>query len=329
MRSTSGPLVVAVLGVALVGCGGNAASESTHQPVYQYTCCQSADVERSWQAGQDFTLHWMTQVAQATNTESSRYVNLAAQLAGPYQDVTSLKSAGTAARTLAAPSIRADTWQREQPVSSIPLPPDLPPGFYNLAFKVGWADGSSAGGASIIQVGASSQSAFTQRPLQLPLLASNAACPTSSMTNLEEPLAPNYGFGSGPAYLSGQTDWYSDGQVAILMIDSGYPGPVLMRASQLGGGGMSTITLAADDLSPTAAAGVAAKEQQHSVEVVSAAPAAGGGLLLAPAASSAVWRAWFGRLSTSRSGCFAIQVDGDTFSEVIVFSVKGGPPPPS
>ena len=164
----------------------------------------------------------------------------------------------------------------------------------------------------------------------VPLLASNAACPSSSVSYLRQPLAlaPNYGVGPGPAYLSGQSDWYSDGQAAVLMIDSGYRGQVLIRASQPGGGGKSTITLVAEDLSPTAAAGLATKEKQHGVEVVSAVPAASGGLLLAPAASSGMWRAWFGRLSTSGPGCFGIQVDGDTFSEVIAFSVKAGPPPP-
>ncbi len=266
MRAASAPLLVAVLGLAIVGCGGNVTSVSTHQPLYQYTCCQTGDVERSWQAGRDFTLHWMTQIAPATNTESSRYVNLSAQLAGPYQDATSLKKGGTAARTLAAPNIHADTWQPEKLVSSIPLPSDLPPGFYSLDFKMGWPDGSYAGGGSIVQVADNPVSALNQRPLQLPVLASNAPCPASSMVNLAQPIALNYGFGSGPAYLSGQTDWYSDGQVAILLVDPIYQGPVLMGASQLGGGGMSAITIVEENLSPDAAGTVKAKEQQHSVQ---------------------------------------------------------------
>jgi hypothetical protein len=48
-------------------------------------------------------------------------------------------------------------------------------------------------------------------------------------------LAPNYGAGVGPAYLSGQDGWYSGGQVAILMVDSRYSGPLLVLAFELGG----------------------------------------------------------------------------------------------
>lgn len=45
------------------------------------------------------------------------------------------------------------------------------------------------------------------------------ACPVSS-------LAANYGLGSGPVYLSGQSDWYSGGQTAIIHVDSSYRGPL-------------------------------------------------------------------------------------------------------
>jgi hypothetical protein len=58
-------------------------------------------------------------------------------------------------------------------------------------------------------------------------------------------VAPNYGAGVGPAYLSGQDSWYSGVQgVTILMVDSQYSGPLLVRAFQLGGNGKSTVTLA-------------------------------------------------------------------------------------
>jgi hypothetical protein len=38
--------------------------------------------------------------------------------------------------------------------------------------------------------------------------------------------------------------------------------------------------------------------------------------------------AWFGRLTTDSPGCFGLQMDGDVFTEFIVFSVKAGTPPP-
>ena len=49
-------------------------------------------------------------------------------------------------------------------------------------------------------------------------------CTASSIGGLGS-LAPNYGAGVGPAYLSGQYSWYSAGQVAILMVDSNIPDP--------------------------------------------------------------------------------------------------------
>ena len=147
-----------------------------------------------------------------------------------------------------------------------------------------------------------------------------ASCPTSPDNG--------FGFGAGPAYLAGQSSWYSGGQAAILMVDPKYSGPLLVRASQLGGDGTSQITLTALNLDPTALAGLTAKERQHGVIVVSAVQRTEGGLELQAAPSSPLWRAWFGRLSTNGPGCFALHVDGTAFTEVIVFAVHAGPAPP-
>jgi hypothetical protein len=112
------------------------------------------------------------------------------------------------------------------------------------------------------------------------------------------------------------------------MVDPKYSGPLVVRASQLGGDGKSQITLAADSLDPTALAGLVFKERQHGVMVVSAVQTTEGGLELQAAPSSPLWRAWFGRLSTTGPGCFALHVDGAAFTEVIVFGVHAGPAPP-
>ena len=137
-----------------------------------------------------------------------------------------------------------------------------------------------------------------------------------------------FGFGAGPVYLAGQSSWYAGGQEAILMVDPKYSGPLVVRASQLGGDGKSQITLAADGLDPTALAGLVDKERQHGVTVVSAIQTTDGGLEVQAAPSSPLWRAWFGRLSTGGAGCFAIQADGTGFTEVIVVAVRAGPAPP-
>jgi hypothetical protein len=153
-------------------------------------------------------------------------------------------------------------------------------------------------------------------------------CPASSTVGWGVPTAPDYGLGAGPVYLSGQSSWYAGGQEAILMVDPKYSGPLVVQASQLGGDGKSQITLAADGLDPTALAGLVDKERQHGVTVVSAAQTTNGGLELQPAPSSPLWRAWFGRLSTTGPGCFAIHADGTGFTEVIVVAVHAGLAPP-
>lgn len=142
-----------------------------------------------------------------------------------------------------------------------------------------------------------------------------------------ESVATNNGFGSGPAYLSGQTSWYAGGQVAIIMVDPSYSGQLLIRTYPLGGDSRSKITFVDESLPAMAAASLDEKERQHGIQVVSA-QAGGGGLGLPAVTPSALWRAWFGRLSTTGPGCFAIQVKGNSFSEVIVVPVRAGPAPP-
>jgi hypothetical protein len=158
-----------------------------------------------------------------------------------------------------------------------------------------------------------------------PTLGPTGTCSPSSTNDLGA-VAPNYGAGVGPVYMSGQDSWYSGGQAVVLMVDSRYSGPLLVRAFQLGGGGKSTITLA--DLSSPANANATDKERQHGVAVVPALHPTGGGLYLGAVAPTSFWRAWIGGLSTDSPGCFGLQVDGDVFTEFIVFAVNPGTPPP-
>ena len=178
--------------------------------------------------------------------------------------------------------------------------------------------------ASPLPAGVDAMIGLQQRPMRPPTLAANETCSASSATDLGA-VAPNYGAGVGPAYLSGQDSWYSGGQVTILMVDSQYSGPLLVRAFQLGGNGKSTVTLA--DL-PSPGNGTAYKERQHGVAVVPALHTTGGGLYLGAVAPTSFWRAWFGWLTTDSPGCFGLQVDGDVFTEFIVFAVNPGTPPP-
>ena len=179
--------------------------------------------------------------------------------------------------------------------------------------------------ASPLPAGVDAMTGLQQRPMRPPTLPANQTCSASADGDLGR-VAPNYGAGVGPAYLTGQDTWYSGGQAAILMVDSKYSGPLLVRPFQLGGDGKSTVTLA--DIPSPEIANAAAKESQHGVALVSATHTTGGGLYLAAATPSSFWRAWFGSLSTDSAGCFGLQVDGDVFTEFIVLEVNPGVPPP-
>lgn len=186
-----------------------------------------------------------------------------------------------------------------------------------------------------LPAGVDPESGLQQRPMRPPTVAPNpsqasappgcastapcATCTASSISDLGS-VAPNYGAGVGPAYLSGQQSWYSTGQAAILMVDPKYSGPLLVRPFQLGGDGTSTVTLA--DFPPTDVI----KQEPH-VTVVPAIHTTGGGLYFGPAAPSSSWRAWYGVLSTDSPGCFGLQVDGDAFTEFILFVVNPGTSP--
>ena len=179
--------------------------------------------------------------------------------------------------------------------------------------------------ASPLPAGVDAVTGLQQRPMRPPTLAPNVTCSASSSADLGA-VAPNYGAGVGPAYMSGQDSWYSGGQATVLMVDSKYSGPLLVRTFQLGGDGKSTVTLT--DLPSPANANATDKERQHGVSVVPAVHTMGGGLYLGAMPPTSFWRAWIGRLATDSPGCFGFQVDGDVFTEFIVFEGNPGNPPP-
>jgi hypothetical protein len=191
--------------------------------------------------------------------------------------------------------------------------------------------------ASPVPAGVDAMTGLEQRPMRPPTVPPNAAepsasrppgcastapceiCTASSIVDLGS-LAPNYGAGVGPVYLSGQLTWYSAGQVVVLMVDSRYSGSLLVRPFQLGGDEKSTVTLA--DLPSTDVI-----KQEPRVTAVPGLHRTGGGLYLGPVARTSSWRAWNGLLSADSPGCFGLQVDGDVFTEFILFVVNAGTPP--
>ncbi|MFI7081606.1 hypothetical protein ACIBO1_30350 [Micromonospora sp. NPDC049903] len=124
-----------------------------------YSCCETADVERSYQPGQTFTLNWVVESPDeppVTPTPGPG-VELTAHLIGPFESVEQLTAHAMGTLTVpglvtypAEPVRPADAPDR-RPVSTIVIAPDAGPGYYNLISSM--ADqGNAVGGESVIQV---------------------------------------------------------------------------------------------------------------------------------------------------------------------------------
>ena len=148
------------------------------------------------------------------------------------------------------------------------------------------------------------------KPLNLKQLPSGTPCPVSPQvalvvtTNGPKKGGPNYGFGQGPVYVSGQTMWYAGAQGVIFLTDPRYTGPVVVRSMRLDGTG--SLTLGGQD----------------------ATSLAGGAIGLAQTSSPPYWGMWLGMLTASAPGCYGIQFDGTSFSATAVIAVSPGPVPP-
>jgi hypothetical protein len=148
------------------------------------------------------------------------------------------------------------------------------------------------------------------KPLNLQPLSSGTPCPVSPQVDLvvtvngPKPGGPNYGFGQGPVYVSGQIMWYAGSQVMIFLTDPRYTGAVLVRSMRLDGTG--SLSLGGQG----------------------AATLAGGAIGLAQTSSPPYWGMWIGMVTPSAPGCYGIQFDGTSFSSSAVITVLPGPVPP-
>ena len=168
---------------------------------------------------------------------------------------------------------------------------------------------------ALMFAGASSQAASDswvklRRPLHIPHIASGAPCPASAATHP----SLNYGvaLGRGPAYPLGpwraetlsffypvrpSQQWYpSDwsGQKVLWIVAPRYRGPVLIRGRQLDGPNLVRFD---NGSLPSAELQI---------------PAGG-------VTSTGGFRNWASETRLRAPGCYAWQVDGTTFSRVIVF----------
>lgn len=190
---------------------------------------------------------------------------------------------------------------------------------------------------STVQV-ASSLAALQQRPLHGPAAVSN--CPSSApQQDLHVVLAaglepgkpatgPNYGFGDGPVYLSGQETFYPGAwDLALWLVKPPFVGPLLIRGQQVGGPARASFSQQLDGFArPTAQP---PRSQSTAVPGYGTSAAFYDELDLSAAARPPHWAAYFADTHFDAAGCYFLQVDGTTFSELILLEVPDAARPPA
>jgi hypothetical protein len=174
---------------------------------------------------------------------------------------------------------------------------------------------------------ASNLADLRNRPLNQPAMAADGSCPSTPSHDVHPVVTvgkggPSFGFGPGPAYLSGIVQLYPGAfDNEIWMIDATYRGPVLVR----GGRAVSfqePITFAGQGFS---SAGAPPLEPSVATVTIEGTVIPFYSELDLPAADPAYppgsWRLFFARTHIDAPGCYAFQLDGLTFSTVIVFHV--------
>ncbi len=189
---------------------------------------------------------------------------------------------------------------------------------------------------------ASTLAELRNRPLNPPAPDANKACPTTSFHSDLSPVinggkgkGPNYGFGPGPAYLSGTNALYPGGfDNEVWLIEPTYRGPVLVRARQINGA--AAISFAEPITFPLggfSSAGSPPPGPPAATVTIDGAPVPFYLELDLPAATAAdaegYWRMFFARTHIDAPGCYAVQMDGLSFSSVIVFQVPDAARPPA
>jgi hypothetical protein len=162
------------------------------------------------------------------------------------------------------------------------------------------------------------------RPLRLPMLAPGDACP---ITPARERVSPDFPYaqGSGPVYAiatnaSGTVTFNSaaslgdaasgyGGFKAFWEIQPTYSGPALIRGARLDGPG----ALAFNGGLGQASAGSSGMEPRLSALRIDGQP-------VTPPA----WPTWVTFTRLASPGCYAYQVDGTSFEEIIIFQALAG-----
>jgi hypothetical protein len=161
---------------------------------------------------------------------------------------------------------------------------------------------------------------LTQRPLRLPRVALGQPCPNTPGRTFTEGYGP--GLGGGPVFLLlpgpndatlraealgglGGTSVGWSGQQVRWIIHPLYQGPVLVRGGRIDSAGALQFNGGLD--------------QPVDPSMLTAAPPLTHLRLVGDSSYGAPWIAWVTYLRVHESGCYAVQLDGMSFSETIIF----------
>jgi len=212
-----------------------------------------------------------------------------------------------------------------------------------LAACAGLTRGNSAstqaqGGITTNVPQAASIEELRKRPLRPP--SANSNCPTlpthedlhpvlsTGLAPGKPPTGPNYGYGDGPVYLSGQTDFYPGGfDLAIWLVKPPYAGPLLIRGQQIHGTARTDFSQQMDDSGKPIGAIPGQPVSTQSAPGMSL--PVYGELDLPAGAQPPYWGAYFAFTHFDVAGCYFIQADGTSFSEVILLEVPDAARPPA
>jgi hypothetical protein len=185
---------------------------------------------------------------------------------------------------------------------------------------------------------AASIAELRKRPLRPP--AATSSCPTrpthedlqvvlaTGLAPGKPPTGPNYGYGDGPVYLSGQSEFYPGGfDLAIWLVKPPYAGPLLIRGQQVKGPARTAFSAQLDQYGNPIGPTPGPSASTHSDYGMSR--PFYGELDLPAGAQPPYWGAYFADTHFDVPGCYFIQVDGTTFSQLILIEVPDAARPPA
>jgi hypothetical protein len=272
-----------LVAVLILGAGGCGASSSSPTPATSATTATTQASTPTQPNGPTST----TALAKTTRSNAARH-----RSSTPHRSSTTQTTSTTRRTTTQASSTTAATATTTATVRTAPAP--TPAG--TAAAPAGLTQTTGYGTYELCASGCTgSVPAALRRPLRIPNVASGASCRTSGGSGPVRPLGSAQLAVSpliGSAWRGGRVTWSSA---------SSYTGPVLIRGRQLGGPGAVGF----------GEGRVPYDELQLLAQGMSAPRAPGGG------------REWLSFTRVRSPGCYAYQVDGTSFSTVVVFRAEG------